>query len=191
MKGLTSDSAWVVVPALIGSSVGAAAAIFGGRAIRHWIDENYFFSPVKGVSMEPEYHAGDRLMIKRRGYQLHYGDVVLIRSSLLDEGENFCKRIIGLPGDMIELRGGKVIRNGEEVAESYLGDVQTKPRAGEGNIYRIKPNHVFVLGDNRPVSMDSRCKELGQVPISAIKGVVVGHWPEDSTEYRLLAALKG
>ena len=92
---------------------------------------------------------------------------------------------------MIELRGGKVIRNGEEVAESYLGDVQTKPRAGEGNIYRIKPNHVFVLGDIRPVSMDSRCKELGQVPISAIKGVVVGRWSEASAEYRMLAAIAG
>ena len=62
---------------------------------------------------------------------------------------------------------------------------------GGNTSHRVKSGHVFVLGDNRSVSMDSRCKELGQVLISVIRGVVVGHWPGDSAEYRLLAASKG
>jgi signal peptidase I len=77
------------------------------------------------------------------------------------------KRVIGLPGDTIEIREGSLFRNGELLEEPYLLEQNMYGQAS----YQVPEDHVFVLGDNRNNSMDSRV--IGFIPIDNIKGTMV------------------
>jgi signal peptidase I len=84
-------------------------------------------------------------------------------------GFTFIKRVIGLPGDTVEQRlGGDVFVNGEKLDEPYVGDVDPTALGP----WTVEPDHVFVMGDNRANSNDSRYG-LGQVPIADIEGKVL------------------
>lgn len=83
---------------------------------------------VQQQSMEPNFHAGDYLLTSRQAYRFfgdpERGDVIVFRSELLDdEGNEKCliKRVIGLPGDVVEIKSGYVYVNGEEINEPYEG----------------------------------------------------------------------
>ena len=116
-----------------------------------------FFRPgmVSGTSMEPNYFGGDRFFITRDWCcgDYRYGDVVCVEAS----GRVLIKRIIGLPGDTIEIKDGKVYRNSEQINESaYLdGSVETHASGGHLKV-AVGEGEYFVLGDNRAVSLDSR-----------------------------------
>ena len=88
-----------------------------------------FFKPiiVQQQSMEPNFHAGDYLITSRQAYRLfggpQRGDVIVFKSELLDENEkpkNLIKRIIALPGETIEIKGGEVYIDGAQLREDYL-----------------------------------------------------------------------
>jgi len=86
--------------------------------------------------------------------------------------EDLIKRVVGLPGDEIEGRGGQLFRNGHRVPEPYLASGRTS----EFDPVRIKPGHYWVMGDNREDSADSRV--FGQVPRSTLVGrAVLTVWP--------------
>ena len=90
--------------------------------------------------------------------------------------ESYIKRIIGLPGEHVQIRDGKVYINGEELQESYLHGVETGDMNGVFTDIIVPENCVFVMGDNRPHSTDSRC--FGCVPMEKIEGkVVFRFWP--------------
>ncbi len=87
--------------------------------------------------------------------------------------EDLIKRVVGLPGDILEGRGGKLWRNGRPAAEPYL-----PPRTVTSDFgpVRIRPGHYWMMGDNREDSADSRY--FGQVPRSALVGrAFVKVWP--------------
>lgn len=116
-----------------------------------------FFQPgiVSGPSMAPNYNDGDRFFITRDWCcgDYNYEDVVCVDIN----GRVLIKRVIGLPGDTIEIKDGKVYRNGDVIDEtSYLdASVKTNTSKEEFKIV-VEDGELFVLGDNRAVSVDSR-----------------------------------
>lgn len=131
-------------------------------------------SVVRGSSMTPGIHDGDRIVIDHFAYLLgpvKRGDVVVLKYPL-DPSLDYIKRIIGLPGDEILIDNGRVWVNDEELVEPYVASADPLSRSH----VRVQPAHYFVLGDNRPRSSDSR--EFGQVPMDYVRGrVEVRLWP--------------
>jgi signal peptidase I len=123
------------------------------------------------VSMEPTIKVGQRLVLDIDAYVSALpvrGDIVAFGT---DEhpGISFIKRVIGLPGDTVEQRlGGDVYVNGQKVDEPYVGDVDPKALGP----WVVEPDHVFVMGDARANSNDSRYG-LGQIPLEDLEGKVV------------------
>ena len=136
----------------------------------------FLFQPfiVKGDSMVPNFHSGDYLIVDEISYRFsapQRGDVVVLKFPL-DTTQRFIKRIIGLPGETVQIKNGSVdiINNGKDVKldESYLpGGLRTTPDA----TVTLKANQYFVMGDNREYSYDSR--GWGILPSSDIVGKAV------------------
>jgi signal peptidase I len=130
-------------------------------------------SVVKGNSMEPALHDGDRLVVDRVSYQLgsvQRGDVVVLRYPK-NPAVDFVKRIVAVPGDRISMDGGMLFVNGD-VADDY-GCIPDHETLAE---IVVPPEQFFVLGDNRPISCDSR--EFGLVAAEMLKGRVRARfWP--------------
>lgn len=131
---------------------------------------------VQQQSMEPNFHAGDYLLTSRQAYRFfgdpERGDVIVFRSELLDdEGNEKCliKRVIGLPGDVVEIKSGYVYVNGEEIDEPY---VKEQGISGEMDAVTVPENELFVIGDNRGVSEDSRSARVGTISEDTIVGKV-------------------
>ena len=101
------------------------------------------------------------------------GDVIVFESKLEDEeGEKkmLIKRVIGVPGDVVSIHDGKVFINSKEIDDSYTMD---KTTPGEIKDLIVPANHLFCLGDNRAVSVDSRSANVGLVPFDDVIGKVV------------------
>jgi len=131
---------------------------------------------VYGQSMEPNLHAGQRLIVEKISYRFHpprRGDIVVLR--LPEQGGNFLiKRVVGLPGETIEVRDHKVFINGQPLNEPYLD----RPIRRSMPPRHIPEDSVFVLGDNRGFSNDSR--SFGPVPLSNVIGRAwIRYWPPD------------
>ena len=121
---------------------------------------------VSGSSMAPLY-GDDTIIIASRWSQPECQDIVMIQSSALNE--MIVKRVIGLPGDTVELRGDAVFRNHQQLDEPY---VEYSDPASLVEEFVVPEGMLFVLGDNRPVSLDSRSSLLGLVPEDEVVGPV-------------------
>ena len=90
---------------------------------------------------------------------------------------SYIKRVIGLPGEKVELKDGKVYINGNELEEKYLKDGITTSLQNENiNSFTVPDGTIFVMGDNRPDSIDSRT--FGCIPIEKLEGIVaIRFWP--------------
>lgn len=132
---------------------------------------------VDGSSMEPNFHHGERLIVDKVTYRFRppaRGEVVVLRWASPDPRPAYIKRIIGVPGDRIELTGGRVVLNGVPLAEDYVAE----PVRGEFGPYVVPPGRYFVLGDNRNRSEDSRFTAVGYIPARQIVGrAVLRYWP--------------
>jgi signal peptidase I len=128
---------------------------------------------VLGQSMEPTLHSSQRVVIEKVSYRLHgprRGDIVVIDSS--DQSEMLIKRVVGLPGETIEVKNGRAFINGDLLEEPWT----VRQGGGHFGPQTIPPLHVFVLGDNRGASNDSR--NFGPVPIDDVVGQAwVSYWP--------------
>lgn len=128
---------------------------------------------VYGQSMEPNLHTNMRLVVEKVSYRLHgpqRGDIVVLRVRPGDE--MLIKRVIGLPGEEVSVHDGQVFINGQPLDEPYL-DQETR-----GNLAPrvVPPLHVFVMGDNRRASNDSR--SFGPVHLDNIVGRAwFSYWP--------------
>lgn len=158
---------------------------------------------VDGLSMEPTLDSGQMLLVNRQIY-FHFdanrvlnilpfvdrdgkhiiypfhppqrGDIVVLHPPV-DQGKPYIKRVIGLPGERIAVHDGAVYINGERLEESYLQGIATSwPGSLNQDEYVVPDDSVFVMGDNRNNSTDSRV--FGPVKIDEIIGKAwISYWP--------------
>jgi signal peptidase I len=110
---------------------------------------------VDGSSMEPNFHTGQLLIVNRLAYRfgtVERGDVIVFRFPG-NTADDYIKRVIGLPGETVAIRDGKVYIDGNLLEEPYLAPDTTLPYGGE---WVVPADSYFVMGDNRPHSSDSR-----------------------------------
>lgn len=132
---------------------------------------NFSIVKVDGASMDPTLHSGQILLIKKE--KVNRFDIAVLTERLEDGGESkkIVKRVIGLPNDHVTVIDGVLYINNSKYEESYLDEanIQNFKRVNFDII--VPEGHVFVLGDNRDVSKDSRA--VGCFKESSIKGVKI------------------
>ena len=128
---------------------------------------------VYGHSMEPNLHTDQRLIVEKISYRLRgprRGDIVVVHVPGHEVPP--IKRVIGLPGEVVEIREGHVWLDGRSLDEAYLADIQQQ----DYGPYTVPARHVFVMGDNRNLSGDSRI--FGPVPLENVRGRAwLSYWP--------------
>lgn len=124
---------------------------------------------VSGKSMEPTLHDGQWVFVNRMDRDPGYGDIVVISR----KNESWIiKRVVGLPGDEIDLlEDGTVIRNGKILQENLV--CKSKEPCTMSFPLTVEEGCYFVLGDNRPHSLDSRSEELGLVNARSLIGTLI------------------
>ncbi len=124
---------------------------------------------VKETSMQPTLYENNYLLVNKQAYRFgdeERGDIIVFHSDLEDK-ELLLKRIIGLPGDVITIDQGKVFLNGTEMQEDYTLEGVTP---GQLIDFTVPEGQLFVMGDNRRVSIDSRSEEVGCVDEDDVMG---------------------
>ena len=130
---------------------------------------------VKGYSMYPTIEPNNYLIVNKLPYITGtpaHGDIIVFKAHIYtDNGEekDLIKRIIGLEDDVIEVKDGIVYRNGEALKEDYIYGGVTP---GDMAPFTVDKGYIFVMGDNRPNSLDSRDPSVGEIAISEILGRV-------------------
>jgi signal peptidase I len=157
---------------------------------------------VHSISMEPTFHEGQYVMVNRIGAWLSMvapgravadpgaveppmfgpqrGQIVVLFPTVDQTGDALIKRVIGLPGETLEFRSGRVWVNGQQLDEAYLADAVVTDRCNAYcGPFTLGANEYFVMGDNRENSRDSR--SFGPIPRNQIVGeVVLRYWPLDA-----------
>ncbi len=174
-----------------------ATAAFIAVGVKTFVAQAFY---IPSGSMLPQLQVDDRIVVSKLAYRLHdprRGDIVVFDSpdprpaeqrspaekvvqGLLQavgvgapSTDEFVKRVIGLPGDTVEARGGKVLVNGRHLVEPYLPEGTTTPDFAR---VEVPARHVWVMGDNRQNSADSRV--FGPIRRSAIVGRAFARvWP--------------
>ena len=147
------------------------ALVFG--FVRPFVMEAFW---IPSESMVPTLKVGDRVLVNKFVYRFTEparGDIVVFES-VEDEDQDLIKRVVGLPGDTIAVRDGTLFVSGEPQREPYvnekLPDVSYSPKT------TVPKGHVFVMGDNRATSQDSR--RFGPLPKENIEGeAFLRFWP--------------
>ncbi|MFS8159152.1 MAG: signal peptidase I [Candidatus Roizmanbacteria bacterium] len=131
---------------------------------------------VNGRSMDNTFHNGDYILTSKISYRFKnpgIGDIIVFKSPQ-NPDIDFIKRVIGLPGDKIRIQEGKVYDNNLSLNEFYINpesDTSGGAFLAEGQEVTVPEGHLFVMGDNRSHSSDSR--EFGFIPQQDIIGQVV------------------
>ena len=151
-----------------------ALAVVIALVIRLFFFETFL---VEGTSMHPTLQHHERLIVNKIVYNFkepEQGDVIVFNYSIR---RDFIKRIIGLAGDEVEIRNGNLYVNEKLQEEPYI---QNQAMYDFGPVV-IPEGHVFVLGDNRDNSMDSRDPAVGSISVERVKGkAMVVFWPFSS-----------
>lgn len=154
----------------------------------------FIISPYKvsGISMEPSMEEGDLVIVNRLSYMLSEPeryDIILF-SYKYDNNRKLIKRVIGLPGETVQIKDGEIYINDEKLDE-YYGVYNAIKYTGESigseiaymnwGPVKLGEDEIFVLGDNRNNSEDSRSSDVGLVKIDDIVGKVTFRiWPFNS-----------
>jgi signal peptidase I len=163
---------WIVV---------VVVAISSALMVRAYVLQQF---AVEGTSMLTTLHPGDRVLVNKLSYRLHdprRGDVVVLKRIENNSQErDLIKRVVALPGETVEYRDCQLFIDGALLNEPYLDPQIVGPsRCGSGQPpVEIQADHVFVMGDNRAGSLDSRDNGVGQVAYSNLIGrAFVIMWP--------------
>lgn len=163
----------------------ALALLVGMLLVRHFAVQ---VVTVSGESMEPLLEPGDRVVLDKvtlRMRPLERGDVVVVDfdSEVIDAPEHSVKRVIAFQGESVTIHDGAVHIDGVRLEEPYATDETAAPGCQPDNPCVVPEGHIWVMGDNRLESGDSRT--LGPVPDDHVAGLVVARiWPP--TSVRLL-----
>ena len=129
---------------------------------------------VQSISMQPGLKENDMVLVSRLAYRLgdpKRGDIIVFLNPVNPDDVPYIKRVIGLPGDTITIEQGEVYINGNHLSEPYLTSITQ--RGGE---WVVPENSLFVMGDNRNNSSDSR--QWGMVAYGSVIGrAEVIYWP--------------
>lgn len=169
-----------------------AAEILGGALILAFIINSFIFQPyeVVGISMQPTLENGDRLIVSKIGhtwsritkkdYIPKRGDVIVLKGGVLsrsDEKENqLVKRVVGLPGDKVVIKDKKITIYNQDNPDGFNPDMDffrknlSTEKSSDIDTWEVKESEVFVVGDNRSNSLDSRV--IGTVQSDHIVGSV-------------------
>ncbi|MBM6753492.1 MULTISPECIES: signal peptidase I [Lactobacillaceae] len=187
MKAFKQVMSWVI-PVVIGLLIAFLIRAFVLQPVR-----------VDGPSMLPNLQNNERVITWKQA-KIHRGSVVVFDANGVDpqvsQKTYYVKRVIGLPGDTVEAKNGKLYVNGKLVRQSYINKYQRKEGTGNWTLKsisvqnswlknsgttKVPAGEYFVLGDHRSVSNDSRY--YGFVPKSKLLGVVhVGFWSGNQTK---------
>ncbi|KIL36563.1 signal peptidase I [Gordoniibacillus kamchatkensis] len=148
----------------------------------------FLFAPfiVEGPSMEPNFYTGERLIVNKLVYDFRQpkrGEVIVLHAP---EGKDYIKRVIGLPGETVKVEGDNVFVNGKVIDEPWIKDAVNREHQ-KGGLYnpsknfpetKVPDDAVFVLGDHRSVSKDSRYEDPGFIPLNKVVGRAdIRFWP--------------
>lgn len=165
------------------------ARAFGGRSVLRETGETVLLAVivflvlnamtarfrVHGLSMEPTLHDGQYLLISKMSYWFgdpQRGDVIVFHPPTRP-GEDYIKRIVGLPGERISIEAGRIVVDGEPIDEPYIAN--PSPYSG---VWELGDGEYFVLGDNRANSSDSHT--WGVLPRDNVVGKAwVSYWPPE------------
>lgn len=161
-----------------------------------WLIQTFVAQPYRveqesmRITLEPnQYVLVDKLSPHFDSYSR--GDIVVFNPVLRDECSAdviggltdvtpYIKRVIGEPGDRVELIDGVVAVNGVTLDEQYIQGEQTVPLSGE-TLWQVPPDRLFVMGDNRPNSTDSRSDQIGMICTRDVIGRAwLRYWPLDT-----------
>lgn len=146
--------------------------------IIHFLFQN---TQVIGDSMEPTLQDGNSIIINKLIYRFvsPKREEIIAFKNPNDSSEYFIKRIIGMPGDQLEVKEGKVYINNNILEETYIFESMDLEIIGNMDYPIVIPqDNYFVMGDNRNISFDSRYKEVGLIHKSSISGkALVRIWP--------------
>jgi signal peptidase I len=157
----------------------AVLSVLAGLAVNRYVMAVGYMA---SGSMQPTLDVGDRYLVDKVSHRLtgvHHGDVIVV-PGISAAGETTppptrVKRVIGLPGDTISCRDGAVLRNGVRVDEPYLPEDEGEARTDCSTV-TVSPHHLYVLGDHRIVSIDSR--QDGELSEDAVQARVLTRvWP--------------
>jgi signal peptidase I len=156
-------------------------AISSALLVRAYVLQQF---AVEGTSMLNTLHPSDRVLVNKLSYRLHdprRGDVVVLKRIESNAQErDLIKRVVGLPGETVEYHDCQLFINGALIYEPYLDPLIVAPnRCGADQpAVEVQSEHVFVMGDNRGGSLDSRDSSVGQVAYSNLIGrAFVVMWP--------------
>jgi signal peptidase I len=147
------------------------ALVFG--VVRPFIVEAFY---IPSESMVPTLLINDRVLVNKFIYDFtepNRGDILVFKS-VEGDGQDLIKRVVGVPGDEIRVQNGRLFVNGERQTEPYVN--QRSPDRSFFGPETVPENHVFMMGDNRANSADSRV--FGPVPYENIEGeAFLLFWP--------------
>jgi|ADurb_H2B_02_Slu_FD_contig_101_10971_length_1459_multi_3_in_0_out_0_2 signal peptidase I len=147
-----------------------------------FVVRQFLFQPYKVQmgSMLPTLKENNLIIVNKLLYRFkkpNRGDIVVFVPPGGDKQVYYVKRIIGLPGETIEVKEGSVYINNEKLKESYL-QIETP---GKASLQTLKPNEFFVMGDHRNNSLDSR--DFGPIELKSISGrAILVFWPLQSVK---------
>lgn len=153
--------------------ISIVVAVALAMVIRTFIVELYV---VDGPSMRPTLESEERLVVNKFIYRFRPPEKgeVLVFQYPRDPSRDFIKRVIATPGDTIEIREGRVLVNDQLLTEDYILE-KTRSEYPKST---VPEGRVFVMGDNRNNSEDSRFADVGFVPYDLIKGkAMIVFWP--------------
>jgi len=163
---------WIIV---------VVVAISSALLVRAYVLQQF---AVEGTSMLSTLHPSDRVLVNKLSYRLHdprRGDVVVLKRIETNAQErDLIKRVVGLPGETVEYRSCELFVNGALIKEPYLDPqiVSANHCGADQPPVVVEPKHVFVMGDNRGGSLDSRDRTVGQIAYSNLIGrAFVVMWP--------------
>src|SRR5688572_11045062 len=165
-SGVRNALEWVVI---------AGGALLVAFLIKTFLLQAFY---IPSLSMAPTLKINDRVLVNKLSYDLHdvnRGDLVVFESPPNEgsETKDLIKRVIGLPGETVESRDGRILINGQVLDEPYLDRGVT---TGALDKITVPPDHLWVMGDNRANSRDSRF--FGPIPESLVIGrAFVRVWP--------------